>query len=176
MVNLDEYPELEGKVPPLVKQYLNILGTYEWPNEQDNPIILDWAQELVKAGYEDFKTYEHDAQPWCSLGMSIVARRAGYPLPTKPLWSQAWKRWGFKVEEDQCGELGDVCVFVRDDPERKLPRGNLGHVGVVIRAEPDLIHLIGANHASPTGGEVSIIKKSRANLVAMRSPPPRIFP
>ncbi len=173
---LREYPELESRVPPLVKQFMRIHGVYEYKGGADNPQILMWAQELVRAGYDDFASYVHDEQPWCSLGMSIVAHRAGYRLPSKPLWSQAWKRWGFKVEGDECGELGDVAVFVRDDPDRKLPRGNLGHVGVVIRAEADSLHIIGANHASPTGGIVSIIKKSRTNLVAVRCHPPRILP
>jgi len=90
--------------------------------------------------------------------MSWVAYRAGYPLPKAPGWSQAWKHFGGKVEGAEAGEPGDVAVFVRPDPLGVLPPGSLGHVAVVVRAEPKALHIIGGNQSD----KVSIIRKSRS--------------
>lgn len=161
------YPELDATVPSLVTEAMKIYGVYEFPGGADNPIILGWAKELSDYGYGRFLDYKHDAEPWCALGMSIMAHRAGYLLPTAAGWSQAWKKWGTEVEGDEPGDLGDIAVFVRDDPSGVLPRGSLGHVAVVIRSEPEWLHCIGCNQSDA----VNIRKLSRANCVAVRRPP-----
>lgn len=168
---LFKYPELEAsKLPRLVTEFMKIHGTYEYPGEGDNPEIIRWADTLAdKLGLKEFRGYK-DSMPWCALGMSWVAYNAGYDLPKKPGWSQSWRKFGLKVEGDEPGEMGDVAVFVRDDPAHILPHGSLGHVAVVIRAEPEWLHCIGANQSDA----VNIKKFSRQNCVAVRVPPPLV--
>lgn len=166
---LREYPELEAvKLPRLVTEAMKVFGVYEFPGDKNNPIILGWAKELADAGYEVFASYDADSIPWCTLGLSFIVHKAGYDLPKAPMWSQSYRKWGLKVEGDEPGEIGDIAVFVRDDPAHVLPHGSLGHAAVVIRAEPDWLHCIGANQSDA----VNIRKFSRINCVAVRCPPP----
>ena len=161
-----EYPEFEGNsLPPLLREAARIYGIHEWPGEGSNPVILRWAATLTSAGYKDFARYTDDGLPWCALGMSWIAFRAGYVLPAHPGWSQGWKKFGTEAPDER---PGDVVVFGRPDPLGVLPPGSLGHVAVLVRAEPDYLHIIGCNQADM----VNVMRKSREHLIAVRRPPP----
>ena len=167
-----KYPELDiptDRIPPIVLEAMKVYGTYEYAGEADNPVIVGWANELAdKLGLEEFRDY-HDSMPWCSLGLAWIVYKAGYPLPRHPGWSQAWVKWGTGVEGEAPGEIGDIAVFVRDDPNHHLPHGSIGHAAVVIRSDPEWLHCIGCNQSDA----VNIAKLSRANCVAVRRPPER---
>lgn len=132
--------------PRMLTEALRLYGTVETPGRQDNPIILAWAKEV---GLEN---YTHDETPWCGLLMAVVAKRAGKPVPEKPLWALNWARWG----EPSRPELGAVLAFRR-------PGG--GHVGEYCGEDADAYHVLGGN----TRNAVSIARIAKTRLVACRA-------
>src|SRR5262245_59860259 len=75
---------------PLVAEGLKWYGTYEFPGlDADNPVILGWAQAMEKYYRDNGDTYraeqclsyKHDAEEWCTLGISYVCWSLGYTVP-----------------------------------------------------------------------------------------------
>ena len=117
-------------LPRMVAETLKIFGTQEKLGSGDNPVILEWAQEV---GGNVAQSYPADSIPWCGLTMAVVARRAGKTPPVKPLWALNWLNFGKASGQP---DLGDVVVFVR-------PGG--GHVGIYVGEDADDYHVLAGN-------------------------------
>ena len=133
--------------PRMLVEGIKTLGTVETPGARSNPIILGWAREV---GLD--RAYSADSTPWCGLWMALVAKRAGKPLPRRPLWALDWALWG---QDGGQPELGDVLVFVR-------PGG--GHVGLYLGEDAIAYHVLGGNQ----GDAVSIRRLAKERLHACR--------
>lgn len=142
----------------MLMQAIALYGTVEFAGAKDNPIIMSWAAEI---GYE--KVYVHDSIPWCGLGMAICAKRAGwdYSPNGNALYALNWAKWGNRIEERQ-GMLGDVGVWKR--------KGG-GHVAQIVAYDDEgFYHIIGFNQSD----QCSIVRKSMADIVAVRRAPWRL--
>lgn len=136
-------------VPRMVAEALPLYGTVETAGAANSPIIMAWAKE---AGLE--ASYTADSVPWCGLFMAIVARRAGWAMPAKPLWALNWSKWGVDAGQP---ELGDVLVFTR---------GGGGHVGIYVGEDRTHFHVLGGNQADA----VNIMRIGKNRLYAARRP------
>lgn len=132
-------------LPKMVAEGLKLYGVTEVLGAKNNPEIMSWDDVAPIAGFNA------DSVPWCGYFMAIVARRAGYTPPDKPLWALNWNQFG--VDGGQ-PELGDVLTFVR-------PGG--GHVALYIAEDQFAYHVLGGNQ----GDQVNItrIEKTRMNRV-----------
>lgn len=120
--------------PRMVEEALKLIGTVELPGGASSPVIMAWATEVgLKA------TYTADSIPWCGLFMALIARRAGKPIATSPLWALSWSKWG---EQGGQPRLGDVLTFVR-------PGG--GHVALYIGEDDAAYHVLGGNQSDKVG-------------------------
>lgn len=133
--------------PKMLVEAVKEYGVHEGPGGADNPRILAWAKEIGVHGYD------HDSIPWCSLFMSLCAKRAGKPLTNSPLWALSWKTWGNPVPVSP--ELGDVLVFIR-------PGG--GHVGLYVGDDNAAYHVLGGNESD----QVMIERIAKSRCVAAR--------
>ncbi len=136
--------------PKMLAEALKLYGTTEAPGEANNPVIVNWATEVgVRA------VYRQDATAWCGLFMAVVAKRAGKPIPTDPLWALNWAKFGVKVSDG--AELGDVLVFKRTGG---------GHVALYVGEDDTCYHCLGGNQADM----VNIVRKPKSRVYAIRRP------
>lgn len=133
--------------PKMLLEGLKLYGTLEAPGVANNPTILAWAKEVGLAA-----SYTADSIPWCGLFMALLAKRAGKPLPRKPLWALDWATWGQDAGQP---EIGDVLVFVRDGG---------GHVALYVGEDAGAYHVLGGNQ----GDAVTITRIAKARLRAAR--------
>lgn len=133
-------PYLQGPRPfhPLVEEGLRWYGTYEAKGDADNPVIVNWAR-VLEAYYrrhgDDYRadqamSYKHDAEEWCTLGLSYCCWNIGYTVPKALKWSQAYAKWYEPVQGPP--QPGDIGVTWRPDPKKVLPDRSLGHVFIVL--------------------------------------------
>jgi len=146
--------------PRMLLEALKLYGTAEIAGAKDNPTILGWANEVGLA-----RVYNADSVPWCGLFMAAVARRAGKPIPPRPLWALSWATWG---QEGGQPELGDVLVFVRTGG---------GHVALYVGEDESCYHVLGGNQRDA----VSITRIVKSRLHACRQlytvgKPPNVRP
>lgn len=62
---------------------LALIGTKEYAGSRDNPVIIDWAEEV---GGDIEKAYTHDSIPWCALFQNLCLAKAGFK-GTGTLWA-----------------------------------------------------------------------------------------
>jgi uncharacterized protein (TIGR02594 family) len=136
--------------PRTIDEALRLFGTQEVLGDGSNPEILRWAIE-VGVGHD----YRADSVPWCGLFAAVVVQRAGWLVPTGPLWARNWQHFGQAAPSKP--SLGDVLVF---------KRGDSGHVGFYIAQDAEAFHVLGGNQ----GDAVSIVRIPRARLLAARRP------
>lgn len=144
--------EKEG-APKMLVEALKLYGIMEKPGPGSNPVILGWAKELGLGP----DIYSDDAVPWCSLFMSVVAKRAGKFIPFGGydlLRAKSWARFGTQVTPPM---LGDVLVFMRPDGF---------HVGLYVGEDSTAYHVLGGNQ----GDSVDIARIAQARLVCCRRP------
>lgn len=136
--------------PKMLLEALKLYGTHEVAGPKNNPKIMAWANEV-------HTTYPGDATAWCGLGMSITAKRAGWPYHPNgnALWARNWADWGTK---QSVAMLGDVLVF---------PRGKGGHVALYVGEDASHYHILGFNQ----GDSVSIVRKPKTPILAIRRAP-----
>lgn len=147
-------------LPKMVAQAIRLYGIIEGPGRADNPLIMSWAKELGLTA-----TYSNDAVPWCGLFMSIVAHRAGYTPPAKPLWAFNWRNFGNPVEKPM---LGDILI-----KSRKTSTGAIaGHVTLVLGEDATHYHCLGGNQ----GDAVTISRISKKSQLWFRRPPYKVQP
>lgn len=135
--------------PKMLVEALKLFGTRETAGAGNTPAIMAWAREI---GGDIAKVYTADSIPWCGLFAAIVAKRAGKPLPSSPLWARAWASWGDKSPR---AALGDVLVFVRNGG---------GHVGLYVGEDASAYHVLGGNQ----GDAVSIVRIAKTRCIAVR--------
>lgn len=153
--------------PRMLSEALKLYGTLEKPGAADNPVILAWADEIAaitKRPYDRWAAdfYADDSIPWCGVFAAICAARSaqGRPErfpPNKYLSALAWADWGVSVPKSEA-MLGDILVFVR--------KGG-GHVAIYVGEDDTAFHILGGNQSD----KVSIVRKAKNQLVAVRRPP-----
>lgn len=146
-----KYAWLENEgAPKMIVEALKLYGTRETIGAANNPVILEWAEEL------GLKEYKADSIAWCGLFVAIVAKRAGKEVVKDPLWADNWRKFGNKGDEAM---LGDVLVFKRTG-------GN--HVGVYVGEDENYYHLIGGNQSDAV--TITRIAKLRLKPHGIRRP------
>lgn len=138
-----------GQLPRMTQEALRLLGTVETPGAGNSPTILAWAAE---AGLG--RVYTADSIPWCGLFMAVVAKRAGKPLPSSPLWALSWAKFGVDGGQPR---LGDVLTFVREGG---------GHVAQYIGEDADSFYVLGGNQHDC----VCFTRIAKARLYRVRRP------
>ncbi len=126
----------------LIKIAAAELGVGEIPGEEDNPRIVQYAQE---AG---FTTVDDDETAWCSIFMNWVAREAGLQRSSRAN-ARSWLDVGRSVANP---EPGDVVVFWRDHPDSWK-----GHVGIYMgyAANSRRVYVLGGNQVSLSAYDAS---------------------
>ena len=139
--------ETVGPLPRMVQEAIKLHGTVETPGAANNPTIMAWANETGLG-----RVYTADSVPWCGLFMAVVAKRAGKPLPSSPLWALSWSQWGQPGGQPR---LGDVLTFKREGG---------GHVGLYVGEDRDCYHVLGGNQSDA----VTITRIRKDRLYAVR--------
>lgn len=137
---------------PWMIEAQSLLGVTEDTSDDDNPLIMGWAETL------DID-FEGDEVPWCGL---FIAHCFGSQLPTEPrpsgpLGARNWRRFGKETEP----QFGALLVFWRGSPD-----GTLGHVGFYVGENRTHFHVLGGNQAD----KVSVILMPKRQLIGVRWP------
>jgi uncharacterized protein (TIGR02594 family) len=166
------YLRAEPRAPLMVQAGLDLYGVHEIAGAASNPTILAWADEVgtaTKSAYADWAAdyYNADAIPWCGLFVALCAVRAAQGRPErmpehKYLSALEWKNWGAPVLVKDA-LVGDVGVSQRDGG---------GHVFLIVGEDPTHFHILGGNQSD----QVNIVRKAKAEVVAVRRPPYRALP
>jgi uncharacterized protein (TIGR02594 family) len=144
-----QYQWLGTITPPnTIKEALKLYGIKEKIGTDDNPIIMDWADECNITGYSA------DSIPWCGLFVSVVVTRAGWERVASPLWARDWLHFGVPSDVPS---LGDVLVFSRDGG---------GHVGFYIGEDSACYHVLGGNQSD----SVCVTRINKVRLLGARRP------
>jgi len=93
------------KAPKILVEAYKLLGVKETLGKDNNPVILNWADELGLR-----KVYTADEIPWCGLFIAYVVHKAGKKVVDGPLWARNWNNFGVP---QTTAMLGDVLVFTR---------------------------------------------------------------
>lgn len=160
----DQYAWLQDfpNKPQTIVKALELFGTAEVVGRGSNHTILEWRDELIKAGVK-IEGYSDDDIPWCGLFAAIVTlRRRGNSLEVvkDPLWARNWAKYG---EKSPKASLGDVLVFVRNGG---------GHVAFYVGEDTNYYHCIGGNQSN----KVCITRVAKDRCIAVRRPPYKIAP
>lgn len=139
--------------PKMLVEALKLFGLSEVIGEENNPEIINWAQELEL-------NYNADEIPWCGLFMAIVAKRAGKEIPKDPLWALNWNKFGIHQSKAM---LGDVLTFIRNGG---------GHVGIYVYETKNNYGVLGGNQKDRVG----IVEISKLRLQDIRRPKYNIQP
>lgn len=141
--------------PRMIAEALAEYGTVETPGAANNAKILSWAAEVgLKA------VYTADSIPWCGLFMAVVAKRAGKPLVSSPLWALSWAKFGVEAGQPR---LGDVLTFTRNGG---------GHVGLYVGEDGSAYHVLGGNQSD----SVCITRIEKKRLYRVRRPAYNVMP
>lgn len=127
------------------------VGIKEFPEEQSNPRILEYAEEA------EFPDYHSDDIAWCSLFMNWVAKKSGMER-SKDLAARSWLNIGIPI---QIPEPGDIVIFWRDSLDSWK-----GHVGIFMGYSSDSsrIYCLGGNQ----GDQVSVTAYSSESVLGFR--------
>lgn len=108
-----------------------LLGLREGPGAKDNPIILDWGDDL------DLH-YPSDDIAWCGLFAAHTQRVAlpDEPLPSNPLGARQWEKFGVTCAP----QLGAIAVFWRISK-----KSGKGHVGYLVGERKNAFLVRGGN-------------------------------
>jgi uncharacterized protein (TIGR02594 family) len=137
--------------PKILFEAYKLIGTAETIGKDNNPKILDWADQL---GLK--KTYTADEIPWCGLFVAYVCLKAQKPFVDNPLWARNWNKFGTK---QSVAMLGDILVFERG--------ANSGHVGIYVGEDKTAYHVLGGNQ----GDKVSIVRILKTRCIGIRRTP-----
>ena len=120
----------------------------------DNPVILDWADDLGIP-------YKHDDIPWCGLYVAhcLGSTLTREPLPNNPLGARNWMRFGAPTSP----KAGAIMVFWRISPS-----GFKGHVGFYAGEDGGAFHILGGNQSD----KVSVARIAKNRLLGARWPVP----
>lgn len=107
------------------------LGLQEIVGEKDNPVIVNWFNQL---GFNGKKMKDETA--WCSLFVNIVAMIVGVEYTGK-LDARSWLKVGEKIENPK---KGDVVIFWRESPTSWK-----GHVAFYDHETSNQVYVLGGN-------------------------------
>lgn len=142
--------------PKILLEMRKLFGVKETPGRGDNPVILQWAQEV---GGNVARDYEHDETAWCGLAMALAAKRAGYTPVVEPLWALNWAKFGDPVLVPM---LGDLLVFKRFNANGKLIGGHITlYVG---EDKAGYYHCLGGNQSDA----ISFARINKSRLFVAR--------
>jgi uncharacterized protein (TIGR02594 family) len=116
---------------PWFEEATHLVGTKEVLGPKDNPVIMDWADDL------DIH-YTGDDVPWCGLFVAhcIGSTLQQEVLPSNPLGARQWERFA----DATTPRLGAVMVFWRES----LASGK-GHVGFYVGEDDSAYQILGGN-------------------------------
>ena len=151
-------PAQAASAPPPVwyAEALRLLGVREVTGRGNNPVIMDWADDL------DIH-YAGDDVPWCGLFVAhcVGSTLPDEPLPANPLGARQWQSFGERCDP----ALGAILVFWRES------RASFkGHVGFYHGEDGGALQVLGGNQ----GDSVSVTRIARDRLLDVRKP--RSFP
>lgn len=118
---------------PWFEEAKHLIRTKEFLGPHNNPVIMDWANDLEIH-------YPGDDVPWCGLFVAhcINSTLPQEILPGNPLGARQWDRFG--VNTQPC--LGAVMVFWRKSEE-----SGLGHVGFYVGEDNTAYQILGGNQS-----------------------------
>lgn len=145
-------PLTSGLLLPWFEEARSLVGTKEVLGSRDNPVILDWAENL------DIK-YPGDEVPWCGLFIAhcIGATLPQEVLPRNPLGARQWEKFGDKTTP----RFGAVMVFWRESPT-----SGKGHVGFYVGQDKNAFQILGGNQSD----KVCLTWVARDRLTSARWP------
>ncbi|HAV36274.1 MAG TPA: TIGR02594 family protein [Massilia sp.] len=128
-----DLPRLSAPLLPWMAQAQGLLGTREGRGAVNNPVILDWADDL------DLH-YPGDNIAWCGLFVAhcMGAAMPEEILPNNPLGAREWMKFG----DPTSPRYGAVMVFWREKRE-----GWKGHVGFYTGESSDAYRILGGNQS-----------------------------
>lgn len=139
--------------PPWLTEARALLGTDEVAGVGNNPVIMQWAEDMDQ-------WYPGDDTPWCGL---FVAHCMTKGAPEEPqtfnrLGARNWAEYGKEVEPS----VGAIAVFWRTHPTKSWN----GHVGFFVGADDTTYHVLGGNQSD----SVTVTRISKHRLLAARGP------
>jgi uncharacterized protein (TIGR02594 family) len=173
--------KLQG-CPLIVLEGLKEYGRFEGAGTSNNPVIVNWADEVARLSRTNYTNwaadwYTKDSVPWCGLFAAICAvRSAGANKnrmpPNSYLAAASWASFGDPVQwRGREGLrlnnilLGDIAVFTRTG-------GN--HVGIVIGVTTDGKYLFVLGGNQDNGVNIKMMPITR--LYSVRRPRYNIRP
>lgn len=127
--------------PLWLVEAIALIGTKETAGSGDNPVIIEWAQEI---GGEIAAEYKHDSIPWCALFIGHCLTKCGQKSDDS-LYALDYGRYGQKLAGPAVGAIasmsrsgGGHVVFVigRDGAGNLVCVGGNQSDAVNIRAFP----------------------------------------
>lgn len=88
----------------IIRIAVSQLGVSEIKGENDNPIIIKYAEE------SEIKDFSHDEIPWCSVFVNWCCKKAGLEYTGKEN-ARSWLDIGISINEPL---PGDIVVFWRN--------------------------------------------------------------
>ncbi|TRX39231.1 TIGR02594 family protein [Flavobacterium restrictum] len=153
---------LKEQGPIMIKKALALYDTKELSGTPNNPVIINWANEV---GGDVANVYKADEIPWCGLFTAVVAKRGSKQVVKDPLWALNWGNFGKHIDVPM---LGDVLVFVRKTSDGKTA----GHVALYVGEDDSCYHVLGGNQSD----KVCIARKDKTRLYTSRRPNYNIQP
>lgn len=128
-----DVPRLSAPLLPWMAQAHGLIGTKEGRDRINNPLILDWADDL------DLH-YPSDNIAWCGLFVAhcIGATMPDEILPNNPLGAREWMKFGDPTPP----RYGAVMVFWREGRDSWK-----GHVGFYSGESSDAYRILGGNQS-----------------------------
>jgi uncharacterized protein (TIGR02594 family) len=122
-----------GPMLPWIVEAESLLGTKELGGDANNPVIMDWSDDL------DLH-YAGDDVPWCGLFVAhcIAASLPDEVLPANPLGARNWGRFG----DPTTPRRGAIMVFWRGSRN-----GGKGHVGFYSGESESAYRILGGNQS-----------------------------
>lgn len=147
---------LDSTIPldyPWLIEAIRLIGTREVVGPVDNPIIMDWAEDLNLA------VYSSDEIPWCGLycGHCFGSTLQDEALPSNLLGARRWQNFGGECTP----QFGSILVFWRSSPQSWK-----GHVGIYWAEDRTHYHVLGGNQSNA----VNIKRLPKTRLLEARWP------
>ena len=139
-----------GLGPPHLQLARSFLGTKEVKGKLDNPIIMQFYDDVGHSWVE------HDEVAWCAAFAGAMLERTG-KRSTRDLRARSYLAFGEMVEPADA-RPGDIAVFRRGNNPAE------GHVAFVLKVTRSSIEVIGGNQ----NDSVSIASYPRARLLGIR--------
>ena len=133
----------------LIERALSQIGVKEVVGKKNNPIIVNYAQEI---GHKWITT---DETAWCSIFVNWVAQKCDRVSSGK-LNARSWLKIGKPVSNPK---IGDVVVFWRESPGSWK-----GHVAFFVRETKNWVYVLGGNQ----NNQVKISAYPKTKLLGYR--------